>query len=101
MSLTSFFSGIQVGQSLGQTKLIMHYHIPLELSPIHIKKLVLSNAETLVEEGKRLQSQNFMGTLITTEGAYHWMPYSNFWMEGLKDIDFSKSIADIADEMFE
>jgi hypothetical protein len=102
MSLIDFFSGIQVGESLGEKKLIMHYHLPFDIPQTRIKYVVMSNAEMLIEEGKKLQCENFMGTLITTNSprSYHWMPYSNFLMEGLKDVDFSKGIEEIADELF-
>ncbi len=102
MSLTEFFSGIQLGKSLGETKLIMHYHLPFDIPQAQMKYVAMSNAQMLVEEGKRLQHENFFGTLITTKNpkSFHWMPYSNFWMEGLKDVDFDKSIEEIADELF-
>lgn len=102
MSLTEFFSGIQLGKSLGETKLIMHYHLPFDIPQTQMKYVAMSNAQMLVDEAKRLQHENFFGTLITTKNpaSFHWMPYSNLWMEGLKDVDFEKSIEEIADELF-
>lgn len=103
MSLTEFFSGIQLGKSLGETKLIMHYHLPFDIPQAQMKYIAMNNAQMLVDEGKKLQCKNFMGTLITTNSqkSYHWMPYSNFWMEGLKDIELEgRSLEEIADELY-
>lgn len=103
LNLINFFWGIRLGESLGEKKFIMIYHLPFDIPQSEMKYIAMSNARMLVEEAERLQHQNFFGTLITTKKpeSFHWMPYSNLWMEGLKDLDFeNKSIEEITDELF-